>query len=137
MNSLILKGRLTADPELKQTSNATDYADFTVAIDRFAGKDKEKETDFIPCRAWKQTALFIHEYFKKGSEILIRGEMRVDKYEKDGEKRTYSYCTVNRAEFCGGKREATQTADSPTFREAPQGANMEGFKAVDDGDLPF
>ena len=125
MNNLILKGRLTADPELKQTSNATDYADFTVAIDRFAGKDKEKETDFIPCRAWRQTALFIHEYFKKGSEILISGEMRVDKYEKDGEKRSYSYCTVNRAEFCGSKREASQNA------------NAEAFVPVADGDLPF
>lgn len=137
MNNLILKGRLTADPELKQTSNATDYADFTVAIDRFAGKDKEKETDFIPCRAWRQTALFIHEYFKKGSVILISGEMRVDKYEKDGEKRTYSYCTVNRAEFCGGKREATQTADFPTFRKTPQNANFETMQPISGDDLPF
>ena len=132
MNSLILKGRLTADPELKQTSNATDYADFTVAIDRFAGKDKEKETDFIPCRAWRQTALFIHEYFKKGSEILIGGEMRVDKYEKDGEKRTYSYCTVSRAEFCGSKKD-----NSASSGNAPQNANFETMQPVSGDDLPF
>ena len=65
MNSLIIKGRLTADPELKNTSNATEYCDFTVAVDRFAGKDKERETDFVPCRAWRQTAVFIQKYFKK------------------------------------------------------------------------
>ena len=103
MNSLIIKGRLTADPELKNTSNATEYCDFTVAVDRFAGKDKERETDFVPCRAWRQTAVFIQKYFKKGQEILVGGEIRFDKYEKDGEKRTYSYMTANRVEFCGSK----------------------------------
>lgn len=103
MNSLIIKGRLTSDPELKNTSNATEYCDFTVAVDRFAGKDKERETDFVPCRAWRQTAVFVQKYFKKGQEILVCGEIRFDKYEKDGEKRTYSYMTANRVEFCGSK----------------------------------
>jgi single-strand DNA-binding protein len=137
MNSFIIKGRLTADPELKTTTNATEYCDFTVAVDRYAGKDKEKETDFVPCRAWRQTAVFIDEYFKKGQEILVSGEMRFDKYEKDGEKRTFACCTVNRAEFCGGKREANQTAETPSFRNSADVQNMSGFQAVDDGDLPF
>ena len=128
MNNLIIKGRLTADPELKNTSNATEYCDFTVAVDRNAGKDKERETDFIPCRAWRQTAVFVEKYFSKGQEILVLGEIRFDKYEKDGEKRIYAYVTANRIEFCGSKVK-----------------NEEGSEAVndfspitsDDGDLPF
>ena len=95
MNSLIIKGRITADPELKNTDNAVEYCDFTVAVDRYAGKDRERETDFIPCRAWQKTAVFISQYFKKGQEILVSGELQVNKYEKDGEKRTYSFCRVN------------------------------------------
>ena len=137
MNNLIIKGRLTSDPELKNTSNATEYCDFTVAVDLYAGKDKEKETDFIPCRAWRWTAVFVQQYFKKGQEILVGGEIRFDKYEKDGEKRTYSYCTVNRAEFCGGKCESTQTTDTIKFREDPQIANMEAVQSIRDDDLPF
>ena len=104
MNSLIIKGRITADPELKNTANAVEYCDFTVAVDRYAGKDRERETDFIPCRAWQKTAVFISQYFKKGQEIVVSGELQVNKYEKDGEKRTYSFCRVNKAEFCGSKQ---------------------------------
>ena len=132
MNSLIIKGRLTSDPELKNTSNATEYCDFTVAVDRYAGKDKEKETDFIPCRAWRQTAVFVQQYFKKGQEILVGGEICFDKYEKDGEKRTYSFVQVNRVEFCGGKKDNSQ----PNVN-APQNANFEAMQPVADGDLPF
>ena len=139
MNSLIIKGRLTADPELKNTSNATEYCDFTVAVDRYAGKDKDKETDFVPCRAWRQTAVFVEEYFKKGQEIIIDGEVRFDKYEKDGEKRIYSYCQVNSVEFCGSKRE--RTADVISLADVQNSApasNPIGLTAVDDGgDLPF
>lgn len=126
MNNLIIKGRLTAAPELKNTSNATEYCDFTVAVDRFAGKDKERETDFVPCRAWRQTAVFVEKYFSKGQEILVSGEIRFDKYEKDGEKRTYAYMVANRIEFCGGKRNEDNSSEG-------------SFTAVasDDGDLLF
>lgn len=132
MNSLVIKGRLTAAPELKITSNATEYCDFTVAVDRYAGKDKEKETDFIPCRAWRQTAVFINEYFSKGQEILVSGEIRFDKYEKDGEKRTYSYCSVNRIEFCGGKKDNGQAEPNTT-----ENANFNAVESASDGDIPF
>ena len=126
MNSLIIKGRITADPELKNTDNAVEYCDFTVAVDRYAGKDKERETDFIPCRAWQKTAVFISQYFKKGQEILVSGELQVNKYEKDGEKRTYSFCRVNKAEFCGSKQEVAQTTNAQ-FTDL----------SVTDDDIPF
>lgn len=132
MNSLIIKGRLTSDPELKNTSNATEYCNFTVAVDRYAGKDKEKETDFIPCQAWRQTAVFVQQYFKKGQEILVGGEIRFDKYEKDGEKRTYSFVQVNRVEFCGGKKDNFQPNAN-----VPQNANFEAMQPAASEDLPF
>lgn len=108
MNKTILKGRLTGDPELKTTTSGIEYCTFTVAIDRRVGRDSEKVTDFIPCKAWRQTAVFVDTYFSKGKEILLDGAMQVDKYEKDGENRTYTYINVNNVEFCGGKSDNGQ-----------------------------
>lgn len=137
MNSLIIKGRLTSDPELRVTPNATEYCDFTVAVDRYMGKDKERETDFVPCRAWRQTAAFVAEYFKKGQEMLVSGEIRFDKYEKDGEKRTYSYCTANRIEFCGGRRESTEQSTGIAFSKPPQNTDFTEIQGETSDDLPF
>lgn len=114
MNKVILKGRMTADAEMKNTSNGIEYCSFTVAVDRYQGKDKEKLTDFVPCKAWRQTAVFIATYFGKGKEILIEGDIHIDKYEKNGENRTFTYINVNNAEFCGSKSEGGNEAQAPT-----------------------
>ena len=53
INSVILMGRLTADPELRQTQNGTSVTSFTVAVDR---RFQREQTDFINVVAWKQTA---------------------------------------------------------------------------------
>ena len=60
MNSICLIGRLTADPELKTTQSGISVTSFSVAVDRnFRGKDQERQTDFINCVAWRQTAEII------------------------------------------------------------------------------
>lgn len=60
LNQLSIMGRFTAPPELKYTSNNTAVLSFTLAVDRdYSGKDKEKQTDFIECVAWRHTAEFI------------------------------------------------------------------------------
>lgn len=130
MNSVVLKGRLTADPELKNTANGIEYCTLSVAVDRYMGKDKEKSVDFIPCKAWRQTAVFINKYFAKGQEILISGAINVDKYDKDGETRTFTSVAVDRAEFCGKKGENGGQAS------AAPGSDFEELIG-DDGELPF
>lgn len=135
MNKVIIKGRLTADPELQNTSSAVEYCRFTVAVDRYAGKDKEKETDFIPCTAWRQTAVFVNKYFTKGREILVIGALRFDKYEKDGEKRTVASVQVENVEFCGSKGDS-----KPNIDVVPSYSNTSSdFTEIDasDDDLPF
>lgn len=99
MNKVILKGRLTADPELSNTSTGVEYCNFSIAVDRYVGKDKDHETDFVPCKAWRQSAALITKYFTKGKEILVEGSIRFDKYEKDGEKRINAYVSVDRVYF--------------------------------------
>ena len=140
MNKIILKGRMTADAEMKNTSNGIEYCSFTVAVDRYQGKDKEKTTDFIPCKAWRQTAVFIGTYFGKGKEILIEGDLHVDKYEKDGENRNFTYINVNNVEFCGSKSDNNNMASVPTadsLQKLQEKIEASDNSTASDDDLPF
>lgn len=129
MNKVILKGRLTATPELKRTATDIYVTDFSIAVNRRFNKE---QTDFINCQAWRQTAEFISKYFEKGQEIAVIGELHNDKWEKDGETRYTSRVSVDEVYFCGSKSEnKVQTND--TEMEIP-----DGFEVSDNSDdLPF
>ena len=102
MNKVILKGRLTGKPELKTTTNEISVCEFTIAVNRRFNKE---QTDFINCQAWRQTGEFVNKYFDKGQEILVTGELHIDKWEKDGETRYSTRVSVDEVEFCGSKAE--------------------------------
>lgn len=131
MNKVILKGRLTATPELKTTATDIYVTDFSIAVNRRFNKE---QTDFINCQAWRQTAEFITKYFTKGKEILIIGEMHIEKWDKDGETRYATRVVVDEVEFCGSKEEnKSQQTDNKI-------ANIDDFVPVADDDiddLPF
>ncbi|MCX7657835.1 MAG: single-stranded DNA-binding protein [Oscillospiraceae bacterium] len=81
LNKVILMGRLTADPELRQTANNVSTCRFSVAVDRnYTPKGEEKQTDFINVVAWRQTAEFVSKYFSKGSMIVVEGTLRTGSY---------------------------------------------------------
>ena len=102
MNVVILMGRLTADPELRTTNNGVSVTSFSIAVDR--EYTKEKQTDFINCVAWRNSAEFISKYFSKGQMIALRGTLQQNNYtDKDGNKRTSYNVVVDSANFCGGK----------------------------------
>lgn len=68
LNKIVIMGRLTRDPELRQTQSGTPVTSFSIACDRdFKPKDGEKETDFIDVVAWRATAEFVCKYFKKAA----------------------------------------------------------------------
>lgn len=131
MNKVILKGRLTATPELKTTATDIYVTDFSIAVNRRFNKE---QTDFINCQAWRQTAEFITKYFTKGKEILIIGELHIEKWDKDGETRYATRVAVDEVEFCGSKAEnKPQQTDNEV-------ANNGDFTPVADDeidDLPF
>lgn len=121
INSAVLMGRLTAEPELKTTTNGKFVLSFTLAVDRPFSKDT---TDFINCVAWSQTADFISKYFSKGDMMGITGSIQTRKYETNqGEKRTATEILVSNVSFCGGKP-----------KNEPQNALPD---VIDEGDLPF
>jgi len=81
MNKVILMGRLTADPELKQTPSGVSVCNITIAIDRsYVPQGQERQADFIPIVLWRQTAEFVCKYFQKGKMIALEGSMRVRTY---------------------------------------------------------
>lgn len=131
MNLIVLKGRITADIELKKVgANQTSVCDFSVAVNRRFEKDK---TDFINCQAWGNTAEFIAKYFGKGKEIALCGELHIDQYEKDGEKRYSTRVKVDNVEFCGSKSDNSESAGTET--KSVKNADFEELE--DDLDLPF
>lgn len=137
MNKVILMGRLTADPELRQTQSGVSCCRFTVAVDRpFADKATGKrEADFISCTAWKQTAEFVSRYFSKGKMIMLSGSLRTGSYTDRNHSDVTHYTTevfVDNVEFCGDKSGKPSTNPDNAYSDLSQ------FEEVlSDGDVPF
>ena len=115
MNNIVIKGRLTADPEMRKTTSGVPVANFTVAVDRTFNRD---ETDFFRCTAWRSTAEFVNQCFKKGQEILLSGEMHCDVWEDgDGEKHSAWTLQASNVEFCGSKPESAGTPKKKNYKK--------------------
>lgn len=137
MNKVILMGRLTRDPEMKQTPSGTAIAKFALAVDRrFSGKDGQKTTDFFDCTAWRQTADVVSKYFRKGSLILLCGHIQINLWnDKDGNKRQSTEIVADEVYFTGEKKTSNKyTADMPDESVLEQ---LAGFEPAMDDDLPF
>lgn len=133
-NKVILGGRLTADPELKQTQSGISVTDFSIAINRRGSKD-ENAVDFINCRAWRSTAEFISRYFSKGSSICLVGSIQVRSWtDSNNQKRYATEVIADEAYFVDSKSGAVEAPGAPTFQtqQAPK------FEEINpDDDLPF
>ena len=149
-NKVILGGRITADPELKQTPNGIFVCSFTVAVNRrFQSKSAEaQQTDFINVVAWRQTAELVAKYFRKGSSICVTGSIQSRKYQdKEGNNRVSTEVVAEEINFVDSKGEGSSNQGgfgssyapesyAPSFasqnQEAPKFEEMSN-----DDDLPF
>ena len=159
-NKVILMGRLTADPELRQTQSGVSTCQFTVAVDRgYTGQSGERQSDFINIVAWRQTAEFVCRYFGKGRLILIEGELRTRTYDDKRHPDVKHYVTevyADKVNFTGEKKSdntsGSQTAQNgsyspsntqgnitdPAVSNGLIGADLSDFEEVaSDSDLPF
>lgn len=144
LNCAVIMGRLTADPELRQTPSGVPVTRFTVAVDRgYVKAGEERKADFINVVAWRQTAEFVSRYFQKGSMIAVQGSIQTGSYEKDGVKRSTFEIIADNVSFCGSKSESGTTGAPRTTAAtvaAPSFSNgsADDFAAMaDDDDLPF
>lgn len=144
-NKVILMGRLTADAELKQTQSGTAVTSFTLAVDRKYNKGEDKQCDFITIVAWKQTAEFICKYFKKGSAILLCGELQTRSWkDNQGNNRNATEVVANEVSFCEAKNNSEGTSlpktanGSQNKNYGSQGYMPDAYKPnAGDDDLPF
>ena len=141
INSVILGGRLTADPELKTTPSGISVTSFTIAVNRrFGAKNgEEPQADFINVTAWRQTAEFICRYFGKGQMIAVEGSIQTRNYEdKNGNKRTAFEVVANNVSFCGERRDQSAAPGSNTAPAAYSYTDSDEFTELSgDSDLPF
>ena len=131
LNNITIMGRLTRDPELRRTGSGTAVTSFTVAVDRdFSGQDGQKETDFIDCVAWRQTAEFVSKYFAKGRMIVVDGRLEMrDWTDKEGNKRRSAEIVADSVYFGDSKKDDDQPQSQPRYSApAPQyGAPQQGY----------
>lgn len=147
INRVILLGRLTKDPELKQTTSGTSFCRFTVACDKRKTKeDQDPGANFISCVAWRQNADFITGYGSKGSQVTVEGSIETGSYtDRDGRKVYTTEVLADRIQLADTKK---ARADYPSGGKSVKVADMaaetnEGFDTGDTDagitgdDLPF
>lgn len=149
MNIVTLAGRLTSDPELRQSQNGTAVCRFTVAVNRkFKNPQGEYEADFISCTAFKQTAEFVSRYFGKGKMIILNGTLRTGSYKDRNHQDVTHYTTdvfVENVEFGGDKtNNNTSPAQNIVQQAQAQGVQTEQYgnlsdfeEILSDGPTPF
>lgn len=140
LNKVILAGRLTADPEVKQTPSGLAATSFNIAVGRKAAKDADKKTDFISIVAWRQTAEFIGKYFSKGSAICIVGNIQTRSWkDQNGNTRYATEVIAEEVNFVESK--ASNTANGKTTEQSTvssQSISLDDFDEIsDDSEVPF
>lgn len=120
LNSISLIGRITTDPELKTTPSESRVTSFCLAVARdFVKQGEERQTDFIDCVAWNNTADVICRYLRKGSSVGVTGRLQTRSYEdRDGNRRKSTEVVIQNVSFIERKTESD-------------------LIEVDDDDLPF
>ena len=147
MNHIVIMGRLTRDPERRETSNGTPVTSFSLAVDRgYASKDGgERQTDFIDVVAWRGTADFVAKYFTKGQMAAVSGRLQMrDWTDKDNNKRRSAEVVADHVYFTESKKSRDASVGPSDPREdygagysTPVEVSDFAELDMDDGDLPF
>ena len=144
MNKVILMGRLTRDPEMRQTQSGVNVCSFSIAVNRRFAKDGQQNADFINCTAWRQQAEFICKYFQKGSMISVVGNLQSRSWEnQEGKKQYATDVVVDEVYFTGSRTESHTQGDGGFNTQSSDSAFADidtmGFQAIDgsEDDLPF
>lgn len=135
-NRVILVGNLTRDVDLKYTGGGTPVTELGLAVnDRRKNQQGEwvDETTFVDVTLWGRTAEIAGEYLSKGSPVLIEGRLKLDQWEKDGQKRSKLHVVCERMQMLSGRGEGGGGGGGgggarrpPRSSGAPAGGNSRG-----------
>lgn len=138
INSVVLCGRVTRDAQVKYTSGGMAVSEISVAVNRYAGKDKGEEVSFFEVNLWGKTAEALVQYLTKGRQIVVQGELRQERWEKDGQKQSKVRINATNIQLVGGKEEkaepARQSAPQPALKSEPI---IDGPEQFTDDEIPF
>ena len=137
LNHITAAGRLTKDPELRRTQNGVAVASFTIACDRdIKDASGNKQTDFIDCVAWRNTAEFVYKYLTRGRMVIVSGRLQMREWtDKNGNKRRNAEILAESVYFGDSKRAVENTEKNET-EESAQTVDFDQVE-IDDDELPF
>lgn len=140
LNTVIVMGRLTGDPQLRQTQGAAAVTNFTLAVDRnFIPKETgQRETDFLDVVAFQKTAEFVCQNFTKGRTLVVTGRLQVRSWEdSEGKPRKKTEIVADRVYFADAmKRQESRMAGLFQESEKTEGpGNPWAFEEKEE--LPF
>jgi single-strand DNA-binding protein len=152
-NRVVLVGNLTRDPELRYIPSGTAVSEIGLAVNDRVKKNDQwvDETTFVDVTLWGRTAEVANEYLSKGSNILIEGRLKLDTWEKDGQKRSKLRVVAEKMQMLGGKgeggggarggsrpatagRNASANVDSESYDDYSSAPSPAGFP---DDEIPF
>jgi single-strand DNA-binding protein len=109
LNSVIMMGRLTDNPELRQTPQGANVCSFTIAVERsFARQGEQRQTDFFDVVAWRSQADFVSRFFRKGQMMAVQGRMETRMYEdRNGVRRKAYTIVADSVHFADSKRDSS------------------------------
>src|SRR5262245_41425234 len=137
LNKVMLSGRLTRDPETRHTPSGQSVTNFGIAVNRTYRKkdsdEKVEETTFVDVEAWGQAGETFARYMKKGRQAYVEGRLKLDSWEKNGEKRSKLTVVMEEFQFldggangggggAGGYAGSSNEGGAPRRRAAPAGA---------------
>lgn len=151
MNTVLVSGRLTADPELKHTASGKAATSFSLAVDRGYVRDDQRIADFFDIVAWNGTAEHICKYWRKGKWMEISGTLQTRTYtDRNGSKHKVTEIVADSVGFGGEKKENSAPMAALAPAHTPKAAQQreqrtivpeydpEEFEEIgSDEDLPF
>ncbi len=146
-NKIIIIGNISTEIELKQTQSGLSVCSFNVAVNRRGANNGEQNTDFFTVQTWRKTAEFVSQYFKKGSPILVCGQLQTRRYtDTQGNKRTAYEIVADEVSFVGSKETPTERENKPVTGQQtympsaymkPSASATQFEDIANEQDLPF
>ncbi len=149
-NKVLLMGNLTRDIELKSIAGGQNVAKMGLAVNRrWTGQDgqQKEEVTFVDCEAWGKTAEILAKYLSKGKPVFVEGRLKLDTWEKDGQKHSKMKVVVESFQFIdskggaggggGGNGPSSESETKPSWSKAPAGAGASAPEQAPPDDIPF
>ena len=131
-NNCSFSGNVGKDPEPRYFENGTMVANFSIAV-----SGRRDSTFWMPVKVWGKQAQTIMDYVKKGSQIIVSGELEEESWEKDGKRNTRMTLNCRDFKLMGGQKPANGGGGSSRAASSPAPTRSKTAQEVDDMEIPF